>query len=430
MPCEAMVPLFVHLDSIVQLKNTFLEFKHDSNLFDDKRIQSAPASSSSHEQAVAAFIRGEGQQEEEGQPYSDYSDYSATLTTSTGGGSSQYNDYSKWISCSGNTCSIRRGKDTEPAINTVTGRAAAIANPAPPLTESGSDDSGEDEEDEYLPKLALQRSLADEREPGHSLSHAGTVEGNMEDEDDDAQKILLKTVPVAMAGPQLAECPAMDLPPRQVLPTAESVGTAKQCSAEPMTSIQEVCNALSMLGPSLVVLFKWLYPPMPDYWSRHTAIFSSGSLLHLPFSVSLHLQLALGLAHDYGCRARVLDQTFVHVNCLCIAYATSGSVFYLCCCGLFHAWAMHCIWNSKSTMLQRTCNVCIGIFSYCIPMVVRGDHWNFACCLGLFLVGLATYVVGAFADVGAGWTHCIFHLVLTPGAACVMDSASKVQFGM
>ena len=110
-----------------------------------------------------------------------------------------------------------------------------------------------------------------------------------------------------------------------------------------MTFMQEVCNAVSMIVPTLVIAYYRIYEPPATakfpFWNQYSKTFAFGTFLHLPFSFVYHILCAFNYFEDrVDCAARRLDQTLIHTVCIIYSYALSGIPLYSCGCGVVNAW--------------------------------------------------------------------------------------------
>jgi len=193
-----------------------------------------------------------------------------------------------------------------------------------------------------------------------------------------------------------------------------------------MTPVQEVWNAITMLGPAALLAYYWFDPPTDAFWNKYTKACAFGIYVHLPFSLAYHLLLAgryLSDAVDNA--ARKLDQSFIHVTCIFVAYGLSGSVLYTLGMMVLNARCIMQLWapGASEKLSERMNNIRVCATLYLLPMVYRGEYWDFCC--AFFWLGLAGQCA-ASNHIFAGWGHSLFHALLVPYCSFAIHSAADV----
>mmetsp|Transcript_111186 Transcript_111186/g.313773 ORF Transcript_111186/g.313773 Transcript_111186/m.313773 type:complete len:232 (+) Transcript_111186:94-789(+) len=207
----------------------------------------------------------------------------------------------------------------------------------------------------------------------------------------------------------------------------------KRCNRNSLSAKQflELCNAVSMLPPSLLLCHRWLWPPVPHFWNHYMGVMAVGIVVHMFFSVNYHLQVAAEIVDDpLDNNARRLDQSFVHIAAICTSYAESASISFTVVAGLFNAWCILRLWGvvgGHDTRRHRTLGIILALLLYISPMLVRGDHTNFIGAFACFLAGLTFFAGSACFGLGAGWGHVLLHMMLWPFTHYLLASAAAVD---
>ena len=245
-----------------------------------------------------------------------------------------------------------------------------------------------------------------------------------------------------------------------------------------MTPTQEVCNAATMLLPTLVfareAALRW-----PNPW---LVCLLGGSVMHAPASVAYHLRAAcvkrqedrqlllkadrgnselikvhdnsqlcrvndnseLIKVHDNSQLSRVerrhvdrvengdlcrLDQSLMHVSGAVFAFALSrGSVPYTLAHASFGAHAVSVIWRPRRQQQApehrewRWVHVAVSVWLWLLPMAARG-HWAQSVAGGAaFYAGGLCFVQEVNERFFGGWGHALFHLAVACTAKCMCDA--------
>eukprot|EP00928_Gymnodinium_smaydae_P079043 TRINITY_DN63063_c0_g1_i1.p1 TRINITY_DN63063_c0_g1~~TRINITY_DN63063_c0_g1_i1.p1 ORF type:complete len:216 (+),score=14.02 TRINITY_DN63063_c0_g1_i1:76-723(+) len=190
-----------------------------------------------------------------------------------------------------------------------------------------------------------------------------------------------------------------------------------------MSPTQEVCNAISMLSPSVVGLVFWYSFPEGYSHTPRTVGIILGCLLHLPFSVAYHVLLARReLADAIDNTPRRLDQIFIHIASIIFTWSLSTNFPYSILCTFLNLYFIFRLWCRCPDVLERMANVCLSVFAYGLTGLWRGDYWN-------FFGGALSFSVGGCAMIlrFGGWGHSIMHLCLGGLTYHCLVAASEIQ---
>ena len=244
-----------------------------------------------------------------------------------------------------------------------------------------------------------------------------------------------------------------------------------------MTPTQEVCNAATMLLPTLVfageAALRW-----PNPW---LVCLLGGSVMHAPASVAYHLRAAsikrqedrqllckvndnselskvndngqLLKVHDTSQLSRVdndnsqlsrverrhvdriengdlcrLDQSLMHVSGTVFAFALSrGSVPYTLAHASFGAHAVSVIWRPRRQQApehreRRWVHVAVSVWLWLLPMAASGHLVESVAGGVAFYAGGLCFVQEVNERFFGGWGHALFHLAVACTAKCMCDA--------
>eukprot|EP00928_Gymnodinium_smaydae_P053547 TRINITY_DN37516_c0_g1_i1.p1 TRINITY_DN37516_c0_g1~~TRINITY_DN37516_c0_g1_i1.p1 ORF type:complete len:240 (+),score=22.18 TRINITY_DN37516_c0_g1_i1:69-788(+) len=194
-------------------------------------------------------------------------------------------------------------------------------------------------------------------------------------------------------------------------------------SLDGMSPAQEICNAISMLAPSIVCLVCWFYRPEDFTRSIRTAGIFLAVVIHLPFSVAYYILLARRKLHDaIDNTPRKLDQTSIHVAWIITTWSLTINAVYSTLCTLLNFYFIFRLWCRCPGALERMANISVGALGFCITLLLRGDSWN-------FLWASLSFSVGGCATLLrlGGWGRSITHLSMGGLVYHCILSASKMQ---
>lgn len=167
----------------------------------------------------------------------------------------------------------------------------------------------------------------------------------------------------------------------------------------------------SSLFPYLTAL-----PPLPVIAA------AVGILIHAPVSIMYHWVYAasgIGVKHW----SRRLDHAFIHVASACASYATSGRLDFFLVNVAFNMDCAYRQFESKVRPKRNLNRIASSVLLYLLPVLVYKQYLLFA----QFFVMFATcgwlfvkYPLG-------GWSHGVFHLVLSFLPYLIMQVATKLE---
>ena len=194
-----------------------------------------------------------------------------------------------------------------------------------------------------------------------------------------------------------------------------------------MTFVQEMCNAISIAAPSLVLMFCWIHKPETDRYTTFTHIFIISAWTHMPISLSYHMMCSLGCFKDrVNCPMRKLDQSFIHACCATYSYALSGNLLYGMGSFVLNTWYIIKLWmpGPHDVPFERRTNVFLMTMFYLFPLLTRGDFSNYFGALGSFI--LAAFFFHTNSKF-FGWGHSISHLCCCPFLYFLLMSSVKMN---
>ncbi|KAL3769681.1 hypothetical protein ACHAW5_010262 [Stephanodiscus triporus] len=171
-------------------------------------------------------------------------------------------------------------------------------------------------------------------------------------------------------------------------------------------------------------------PPLP------VVAAAVGTLVHSPVSINYHWWYATSLDPSRRIEhwSRRLDHAFIHFSSACAAYATSGRVdFFL----LNVAYNMDCAYRQfeeKVCPRRNLYRVASSIFLSVLPVLAYRHYLLFFQIFAMFAVSGWYFLIGFTAPqqlfvrypVG-GWSHGLFHLVLSFLPHLIMKVATQVE---
>ena len=121
--------------------------------------------------------------------------------------------------------------------------------------------------------------------------------------------------------------------------------------------------------------------------------------------------------------SRRLDHAFIHFASACMSYSTSGRIDYFL---LNAAFNLDCAFRQFERRVRPRRNlvrIAISVLLYTLPVLRRGFYGVYIQLLAMF--GLSAWLFAAY-PVG-GWSHSLFHIVLSFLPHLIMVSATKLQ---
>jgi len=167
----------------------------------------------------------------------------------------------------------------------------------------------------------------------------------------------------------------------------------------------EVLCALTMLLPtyeSVKILMK-LPPGYRLTLFEQLVIFNC--ILHLPFSVALHISRALGdcCYRGKGLIVRRLDYTFIFVSSTMLSFGLSKSYFYGTLAFVYNAKLIHIVWNEPRYIRNPPVNevaFSVGMYIFGLLLDNRGEDFKKS-----FFVAIACYLCTYFDTIGFAMMH-------------------------
>jgi hypothetical protein len=191
-----------------------------------------------------------------------------------------------------------------------------------------------------------------------------------------------------------------------------------------MTPIQEIFNAITMIFPTIVLLWNvW------NLSNQLTIILLIGSSMHLPVSFTYHLSVAFNRYSDrIDNDMRRLDQSMQHIIGILYSFALSGSFLYTVLNIFYNIYGIIYLWNPKtSNDGKRWIPVTISIFLYTLPMLWRGDINNYILVITSIFIGGLCFIPQLNYNIFMGWGHTLFHIMLIYYAQILVNSTNKIN---
>jgi len=194
---------------------------------------------------------------------------------------------------------------------------------------------------------------------------------------------------------------------------------------EEINTEEEYLNAVTMIAPVLVSLAFF-----QSCCDRYTAATLIHTIIHAPFSVAHHLNLASGDPYcgqvGWGLLLRRLDYTFIHVSCILLTYGLGRSVSLGLIALAPNLYGIYKIWTSpekKPLKPQSTCQ-CICVLLYVSLLLANGRPIEFLGCVGAFSVCQFLY---KNKDWIGPCAHPTMHLLLAVPQFLMSASHSRLQ---
>ena len=169
----------------------------------------------------------------------------------------------------------------------------------------------------------------------------------------------------------------------------------------------EVLCALTMFFPSyqsLKVLFYYELSP-EIHVSTFDRLILFQCLLHLPFSVALHVSRACGdpCHSSRGLIFRKLDYTFIYISSMLLAFGLSNSLIYGALASCINAFFVFRVWGKSFSVYEPPVNsVAISVLLYIFGLLVNRRTGDFCASV---LIGLGAYVCTFFDTPGYALMH-------------------------
>lgn len=211
-------------------------------------------------------------------------------------------------------------------------------------------------------------------------------------------------------------------------PAKTSAGSAAPQRGFCMSKEQELANAASMVLPSALLWLWWRSPPEGFEWNAQTLVMALGTVVHLPVSMTYHMQCALRRVMDpVDCFWRRMDQSCIHANCALFAWSLSGSALYFTANAALNARFVQRLWQPETAdrSFERRTNILVAVVLFTLPMLWRRDFANyFSALFGCWGTAGVAFV---FNERCGGWGHTAAHVLMGGFQAFLLDSASRVS---
>ena len=126
-------------------------------------------------------------------------------------------------------------------------------------------------------------------------------------------------------------------------------------------------------------------------------------LIHLPFSVALHVSRACGDPCYYGRGLifRKLDYTFIYISSILLSYGLSNSLIYgtiVSCINVF--FCINVWWNNNSKPPVNEIAICV--FMYIMGLLINNRIMDFYTCV---MIGFGAYICTFYDTLGYAMMH-------------------------
>jgi len=160
-------------------------------------------------------------------------------------------------------------------------------------------------------------------------------------------------------------------------------------------------------------------PPLP------VVAAAVGILVHSPFSMLYHWGYATYIEPSHRVKhwSRRLDHAFIHFASACAAYATSGRLDFFLLNAAFNMDCAYRQFEEKVSPRRNLNRIATSVFLYLLPVLVYKQYFLFFQFSVMFVTGgwlFVQYPVG-------GWSHGVFHLVLSFLPHLIMKVATQLE---
>jgi hypothetical protein len=161
------------------------------------------------------------------------------------------------------------------------------------------------------------------------------------------------------------------------------------------------------------------FPPLPLLAG------ALGILVHAPFSFLYHWTYATKLHPSKRLEhwSRRLDHAFIHFASACMAYATSGNVWYFAVNAVYNLDCALKQFEEKVRPRRNQTRIALSILLYIMPVLQRGYFGDFGKLVFIFMLSgwfFIAYPIG-------GYSHAMFHVVIAFLPNVIMKSACKLE---
>ncbi|KAL3826486.1 hypothetical protein ACHAXA_004323 [Cyclostephanos tholiformis] len=160
-------------------------------------------------------------------------------------------------------------------------------------------------------------------------------------------------------------------------------------------------------------------PPLP------VVAAAVGILVHSPFSIMYHWKYATSIEPSYRVKhwSRRLDHAFIHFASACAAYATSGRVDFFLLNAAFNLDCAYRQFEEKVRPKRNLNRIASSVFLYLLPVLMHKQYLLFFQFFFMFASGAWLFVQYPLG----GWSHGVFHLVLSCLPHLIMKVAMQLE---
>ena len=168
---------------------------------------------------------------------------------------------------------------------------------------------------------------------------------------------------------------------------------------------EEILCALTMFFPSYKSIKVLVNVSSETQLSAFDELIIFQCLIHLPFSVALHVSRAYGDPCHFGRGLifRKLDYTFIYISSTLLAFGLSNSLIYGTFASYINAFFIFKLWDKSFCVYKPPVNeVSICVLIYIFALLVNNRTTDFYMSL---LVGFGAYICTFFDTLGFAMMH-------------------------
>jgi len=187
-----------------------------------------------------------------------------------------------------------------------------------------------------------------------------------------------------------------------------------------MTENQELLNAITILLPSLYLLYNYNQNRNDDI-----LLLLLASLIHLPFSFTYHFKIYKKSLEDrIDNNLRRLDHTFQHILIIISSYIISKSKSFLLLNIIINIYSIYFIWDKKtSNDMKRWKNVCLNGLFINLYLLYQKKYYLFCHISLIYLLCGFPFIPKInkeyFNGYGQSLSHCLFILYIGALLKCI-----------
>ena len=168
---------------------------------------------------------------------------------------------------------------------------------------------------------------------------------------------------------------------------------------------EEILCALTMFFPSYQSIRVLFDMSIETQLSMFDKLIIFQCIVHLPFSVALHVSRACGDPCHFGRGLifRKLDYTFIYISSILLSFGLSNSLIYGTCASYINAFFILKIWDESFCVYKPPVNeVSMCVLVYIFGLLVNNRIADFYMSL---IVGFGAYVCTFFDTAGFAMMH-------------------------